>query len=708
MANQEGCSVNTNGYREQNADHTPVGVDSTPQTARPTRLVSSFDVFDTVLTRRVGAPSAVADLLGARLESSDGSSVSAAVFASARKSVEANVNNTLRRHGSLTEIYERMAEVLNVPPAVATRWAAGEEALERELVVPMPGASQRVSAARAASDAVIFISDTPHRVDLIKELLDRDGLLRPGDRVFVSGGGPYSKSRGGLFTAVQQDFGPGYRFHHVGDDAWSDVAAAHREGWSCERDTRGRLTRYEEALEERSVATRSVSSWMAGASRQARLEAVEQGVSPVIAEVASGVLAPMLTGFALWVIGQARQHGVERLYFVLRDAEVMLRAAEPLVKRLAPDLELRYLYGSRQAWILGATATSDILFEEWVKLRREVTLRTALARFGMTPEAAQDLTSHALVDAVDPDDPLSEGDRRRLMSMARRGPLREEIRRHSEVAAAAATEYLRQEKLLDGTPSALVDAGWRGYSSAALDELVRRGGGDTPVHLMIGCMPNAPDLREHGLDMVPWLFDRQRRPRDLAAVERPNVLIEMLCAGSEGRCTGYRRVGDRYEPVLANAVNEPVVEWGLPHVQRAAVRAVELTAAQLGSSAVHVDLRTPVSNVLTLFWSEPSHAEATTWGAFPWEEETWPPFAPVAQPFRLTDAVTRLSRYESGLRRYFSWRAASIALSDQPWRGLLKARSLQRRQEARAKRRWRRLRREAAIMSALRNTRPPT
>ncbi len=701
--------MDTNGLREQIADPTPVDGDSKQETARHTRLVSSFDVFDTVLTRRVGAPSAVADLLGARLQARDSSFVSAPVFANARRSVEANVNDTLGRHGSLAEIYERMAEVLNVPQTVAARWAAEEEALERELVVPLPGASQRVSAARAASHAVIFVSDTPHRVDLIEELLDRAGLLRPGDRVFVSGGGPYSKSRGGLFTAVEQDFGSGYRFHHVGDDAWSDVAAARREGWSYQRDTRGRLTRYEEALEERSVTTQSLSSWMAGASRQARLEAVDRGVSPAIAGVASGVLAPMLTAFALWIIGQARQHGVERLYFVLRDGEVMLRAAEPLVKRLAPDLELRYLYGSRQAWILGATATSDVLFEEWVRLRREVTLRTALSRFGLTPEAAQDLTSDALVDAVHADDPLSEGDRGRLMSMARRGPLREEIRRRGEIAATAAIGYLRQEKLLDGTPSALVDAGWRGYSSAALDELVRREHGEAPVHLMIGCMPSAPDLREHGLHMVPWLFDRQRRPRDLTDVERPNVLIEMLCAGSEGKCVGYRRVGDRFEPVLENPLNEPVVEWGLPNVQRTAVRAVELTAAQLESSATHVDLRTPVSNLMTLFWSKPSPAEATTWGAFPWEEETWPPFAPVAQPFRLTDAVTRLYRYESGLRRYFSWRAASIALSDQPWRGLLKAQSVQRRQGARAKRRWRRLRREAAIRSALRkNTRPPT
>ena len=71
----------------------------------------------------------------------------------------------------------------------------------------------------------------------------------------------------------------------------------------------------------------------------------------------------MLVGFALWVVAQARRRGVRRLYFVARDGEVMLAAARHVIGRLAPDLELRYLYGSRKPWIFGATATSDEFLE---------------------------------------------------------------------------------------------------------------------------------------------------------------------------------------------------------------------------------------------------------------------------------------------------------------------------------------------------------
>ena len=48
-------------------------------------------------------------------------------------------------------------------------------------------------------------------------------------------------------------------------------------------------------------------------------------MSPAVAQVSSGVLAPFMVGYALWVTAQARLRGIKRLYYVARDAEVMLR-----------------------------------------------------------------------------------------------------------------------------------------------------------------------------------------------------------------------------------------------------------------------------------------------------------------------------------------------------------------------------------------------
>ena len=93
----------------------------------------------------------------------------------------------------------------------------------------------------------------------------------------------------------------------------------------------GSSSAYERLLEHSSEATDGVTSWLAGASRLARLEAAQRGVSAPQAEVGSGVLGPLLVGFALWVVAQARQHGVRRLYYVARDGEVMLAVARHVI-----------------------------------------------------------------------------------------------------------------------------------------------------------------------------------------------------------------------------------------------------------------------------------------------------------------------------------------------------------------------------------------
>ncbi len=81
--------------------------------------VHSFDVFDTVLTRRVGAPTAVIDLLGKRLEADDRIPVRAAVFAATRKRLETQLTGTLGRHATLREIYQAVAAGAERRPA---RW----------------------------------------------------------------------------------------------------------------------------------------------------------------------------------------------------------------------------------------------------------------------------------------------------------------------------------------------------------------------------------------------------------------------------------------------------------------------------------------------------------------------------------------------------------------------------------------------------------
>ncbi len=434
--------------------------------------------------------------------------------------------------------------------------------------------------------------------------------LEAEDCVFTSSERQVSKSHGGLFEAVRLVVGGEHQFRHVGDNPRSDGAAARVEGWSGTVSPGGQLSRYEQLLEERSEATDGVTSWLAGASRLARLEASERNVSAPIAGVASGVLAPLLVGFALWVTAQARQRGVRRLYFVARDGEVMLEAARFVIGHLAPDIELRYLYGSRKPWIFAATATADEFLADWVMARPDYTARTLLARVDLTPEQVFEITALPSCHRDRADQALTPSERLELAEALQSEPLLSMVRSRAMRTAEQTLGYLRQEGLMDGPPSALVDAGWGGRTAHAFDHLLREAGAPPVEHFLVGIRGSKDDLRRRGsARLLPWLFDEQKYPASVSALPSSHTLIEMLCAGSIGRTLGYEVVEGKSRPVLASMSNEAVVAWGLPEVQRTAVRVAELVAPRLSQDAVHMDLTEAVFAVLRAFWVHPSKAD---------------------------------------------------------------------------------------------------
>ena len=660
--------------------------------------VHSFDVFDTVLTRRVGAPEVVVDLLSRRLEGEGRIPVPAAVFGAARRRYERYLNRDLGRHATLREIYHAVAAALSVDPAGAEGWAGAEERLERELCIAVPGASELVREARSRADHVVFVSDTPHRQSFVRELLERAGLAGEQDAVFVSSEWPVSKARGGLFHAVRAVVGAEHHYWHVGDNPRNDVAAARVEGWSSTVAPGGRLSRYERLLEEHATDTDLLTSWLAGSSRLARLEGQGREVPRPVAEVASGVLAPMLVGYALWTVAQARLLGVRRLYYVARDGRVMLDAARHVIGALAPDLELRYLYGSRQPWTLGASATSQDTLRRWVTAKPDSTPRTVLTRVDLTPERVADLTGLPLAGPARCDTALSASERLELADALLEEPLRGLVMEAASRAAEQSTAYLRQEGLLDGVPSALVDAGWGGSTAKAFDHLLVQAGGAPVPHLVVGVIGSEADahLRD-GVTLVPWLFNGDRRPHQLTGFPAPNTLVEMFCADTVGRTLGYETRDGRVHPVLEKQTNVPVVDWGLPQMQQVAVRVAELVAPRLSTHVVNVDSTACVWDVLRAFWTDPTPAEARVWGSFPWEEEMWPPYVPIAERISAVDIAGRALRGEKQkIRRRNSWRAGSAMVSAQPWRTLLTLRTWQDDNRARLGRIPRRLRLEVA------------
>lgn len=642
--------------------------------------VHSFDVFDTVLTRTVGDPLAVLRLLGERARDVLGDpDLDPHAFAATRLRVERELNAWSDSHVPLASIHAEMARRCGWSAQEAARLALAEQELERELVVAVPGAGDRLAELRRTGSRVVFVSDTPHSEDFVAELLDRCGVRDPDDRVFTSSARGVSKSRGGLFRLVRAELGIDDVVHH-GDDVHADVARARWERWPARWQTAARPTRYERALVDADLELAGWGSVLAGVGRLARLRAVEAGTSPAVASVATGAMAPLLVGYVDWCLRRARELGLRRLYFVARDGEVMLRVA----RAMAPahdSVELRYLWGSRQPWVLGASATHPELLESWILGRTDFTAATALGRLGIDPASFHAGTGFAAASPERRDTVMSRAEREQLAGLVQREPWAGTVIEVARAVSDRCVAYLRQEGLLDSAPYGVVDAGWSGRASAALDQLVREAGGTPGPHFYVGQLGRSEEAAlRAGVRIEPWLFDRQAAPASLGELTSPNVLVEMFCAGTTGRTVDYRRREDGVvEPVLDRPHNDEALAWGITTAHDLAVEVAGGVAATRPDRSRHVDLTPVVRRVLTLFWEHPTAAEVTAWGTFPGEEEIWPPFMDLAQPVTTAGVLGRLRRGETMLRPNNTWRAGSVGVSRVPWSTLVAWRAWQKR-----------------------------
>ena len=337
-----------------------------------------------------------------------------------------------------------------------------------------------------------------------------------------------------------------------------------------------------------------------------------------LAHVASGVVAPMLVGYALWVASEARRRGIKRLYDAARDGQVMFKIARHVMARVAPDIEVRYLYGSRQAWVASASAFSDDVLRRWLVVPRDATGRTTLRRVGLDVDELYHETQLPFLRG----DRADQISRRTTIASSASGCSASLFSRGSRLRPRRPPRerlaYLRQEGLYDGTPSALVDSGWGGMTAHALDVLLTHEGGNAVSHFFVGRTNSSrPQPGRHSTGCTrPGCSTSTSRPHSMVGLQAPTVLVEMLCAGTEGRTISYRRENDGWHPVFAAAQNDPALAWGVEHVHEIAERTAELVAAHLPEPG-SVDCAPLAWELLTLFWNTAHRQRRRYLGSIP-------------------------------------------------------------------------------------------
>lgn len=444
--------------------------------------VHSFDVFDTCVSRMHAYPRDVFYDIGLRLAAdslTDSNRVKfARRFQRARVRAEKIANFRAKLHSENADIfaiYSNLRWLMRIDRTI-DHLIELELEVERNTIYPITETLEHIQKLRDAGHRILFISDMYIPGRLLARILIEKGVMRAADALYVSCDSGLTKHRGTLYRHVLKNEGlSGPDLVHTGDNAHSDISMAAANRIQTRHYTKAHLNAREIALSGQGVYREPSRSWQASFSRRCRIDlgGKDADNSLPLDDFVLGVVTPFLLAYLEWIFATARQHGIQRLYFVARDGEILYKIATAM---RPVDIELRYLYGSRRAWLAPSISETD---SEWQRLL--VVAGNASAPTDIASRAGLEQKDQARLRTLLG---LTESEWIRELPMDEAIGFVQKLTSNKEAFAlllesskkqwSIAIKYFQQEGLLDGSAWALVDAGWSLNSQASLKRILEK------------------------------------------------------------------------------------------------------------------------------------------------------------------------------------------------------------------------------------------
>lgn len=576
-------------------------------------LVFSFDVFDTCLARTVARPADLFFLLAERLLPPDATPEQVTELARLRTQAEAAARQASPRDDiTLADIYRHFAHLdyFHLSPQAVMQ---AEIQLEQESVRLVAIIKQKIETLRRQQQRIIFISDMYLPQAVIRAMLLAHGLARPDDPIYVSGEVGLTKASGKLFEHVlaQEKIVP-RQLHHTGDNPYADVIIPTRLGIITHYFQASRLNRYERLTLTQAGDIPRLQTQLAGFSRAGRLAFQPDERLSALTGFAANVAGPLLTAFVAWVLTDAQKRGIDRLYFVARDGQILWKIARQLAETTtAPMPECRYLYGSRQAWMLPSIFECDQANLDWLFLHA-TTPTSLLQKLELQPTDISEILAEYNFTADQLDQPLEAGDINRFWQVITHPAVSAMILQKAAAARQTTLAYFEQEGLLDSSTWALVDVGWALRGQRAVKKILSSAQPDADV---FGYYLALADSRRPITETGPYavflpLPETAEFDSPVSWVLRNTITLEHLfLMADHGTTAGYQSENGRVEPVLRS---NPLVDTQ-PDFVPAFHAAILHYAAELGQTDLVVshqaELKRTALLLLKTFLSDPARAE---------------------------------------------------------------------------------------------------
>lgn len=352
-------------------------------------MVISFDIFDTLITRKTALPTGVF----LQVQKDAGLPED---FAQMRICAEKDARMYLSQKGheeiTLQDIYELLSDRMerNLDDVMLL-----EMEIELKSIYPLWKQIDCLKNYLSEGNRVVLISDMYLDEQIIRKMLVSVDLVFEEIPIYVSSDYGKTKQSGALFLKVAElervDF---KQWTHYGDNHYSDCLVPKMLGIHAIPVEKQGMTVWEQRISDRlHIQSNLLLQYYIGTAKIIR----EEHTLNIPAKIGASLGAMTLFPYVQWILKQSAAKNIDRLYFMARDGYILKKIADAVIAYQDLQVQTKYIYSSRKAWRL----------EKYETEKREMLVRYLLQemdfsddKFALVDLHGTGLTIEYLVDIL--------------------------------------------------------------------------------------------------------------------------------------------------------------------------------------------------------------------------------------------------------------------------------------------------------------------
>ena len=492
--------------------------------------VYSFDIFDTIVTRKVAEPTAIFLLVQKKIEKYDLPDFVKNNFAKLRQETEYYcqkrefiIHN--KYDCTLDEIYHFLEKNYQLEKEVVELIKQTEIQEEIDNILPIESNIKKIKDLISQEKKVILISDMYFDAKTLRKIIEQIDKIFADIEIFSSADTGKRKSNGSQYRLIQEKY---KIVEHCGDNQFSDCIQAKWNGIKSVKFQTEALKPYESQLLKKYPDNIFVQKSI-GISKFLR----QNSKKGKVFNFAVSYAAPILYGYVDWLLKETIRRDIKTLYFIARDGFVPKIIADIIIHQRNYNIKTHYFYSSRRASrIADESNIEQFISQVFSELQNIQTEEFIAERFGITVDELRqygDLKKEVLVN---------NNEFKKLI-----------IDKH-KLKKELFLKYIRQE--IDFNERfGFVDLNGTGRTQDNLATLIN--------NEICKCQINSFYFK---LQPEFKYQENSLKSSYITTVNLSGLVMELLCRTIHGQTIGYKNINEKICPILEYEKNLNQEKWG--------------------------------------------------------------------------------------------------------------------------------------------------